>query len=187
MPFRVNGQVLTVKVGNELRPVVPCEVGQSAGGLRIELPTAGVHTLEIYGVDEDGYAYYRHEGTLSAFAGQVAHAEYDLGWAVGAAFVDWDLTSIRLTCGQAGVEVVAVQFQDAEGFFLYGDGYDTGDRFACDEYGANFTSSRTGSTGSTPQASAQAGRCATAPTCGIRLGSACRPASSPAPITSTPR
>lgn len=140
VPYYENGQLVTVQVGNERRPVVPCQVGQSAGGLRINLPTAGVHTIELYGVDGEGYAYYRHVSTLSAFAGQVAHAEYDLSWAVGAAFVDWDLYNVvKQTCAQAGVTEVAVQFQDAEGYFLYGDDYDTGDRIACDEYGAIFS------------------------------------------------
>lgn len=134
--FEVNGGVLLLDIGGVSEPVIPCHLGTSQQGFRVELPHAGVHQLEIYAMDETGYAYYSHVGTVSAWSGGVAVWDEELSWAVGTAAVDWDLIvgGIARTCAEAGVVEVSVNFADQYGL-LYGEYIEDGPVFDCREYG----------------------------------------------------
>jgi len=133
----VNGRVLTVDVRGVPTKVVPCALGQTEGGFRVELPQAGVYDLELVAMNADGYAYYDYVGSVAAFEGQTAVHEYDLVWAVGSGAVDWTFFrgAIEQTCSQAGVTSVVVNFEDADGHLLYGEYIEDGDLFRCSDYG----------------------------------------------------
>jgi hypothetical protein len=109
-----------------------CAAGElSTSGVKTPLLDPGTHTLELVAVDQYDYPYYRVQGSLTTFASRPVSVEYRLQWAVGGAAVRWELKDGGLvkTCAQAGVQSVAIDFQDAQGNFVYGDG---GDVHACD-------------------------------------------------------
>src|SRR5690606_4685763 len=51
----VNGRVETIDFGGVVEPVIPCELGTSVEGLRVQLPHDGVHQVAVHGMDEYGY------------------------------------------------------------------------------------------------------------------------------------
>lgn len=133
----VNGQVLTINVRGVPTKVVPCALGQTDGGFRVQLPAAGVHNIELVGMNADGYVYYDYVGTVTAFQGQAVATDYDLIWAVGSGAVDWAFFQgqIERTCSQAGVRDVAVNFEDESGYLLFGEYIEDGDIFECGSMG----------------------------------------------------
>ncbi|MBI3180867.1 MAG: hypothetical protein HYZ28_01850 [Myxococcales bacterium] len=108
-----------------------CATGQSQPGAQTAFLNAGSHSITLWGLGSGGYLYYRFDGTLQTFAGAPVSAEYGLGWAVGGTAVKWQLTngSYGLTCAQAGIQTMSVNFMDAQGNMVYGT---AGDTQACD-------------------------------------------------------
>ncbi len=107
-----------------------CEDGFLQPGVLTPYLEPGTHSIRFMAVNADGYPYYRFDGSLQTFAGNPVGAEYHLGWAVGGAGVRWELTngSVAQTCQQAGVTDVWINFQDANGQFVYAG---AGDKQSC--------------------------------------------------------
>lgn len=108
-----------------------CESGFLEPGVRTPFLQAGSHYVEITAMNASEYVYYRFEGQLVTFSGDPVSADYKLPWAVGGTAISWQLTngSLGLTCGQAQVQTVTVNFQDMQGNLVYGS---SGDAQACD-------------------------------------------------------
>ncbi|MGA9521991.1 MAG: hypothetical protein WBV82_11030 [Myxococcaceae bacterium] len=103
-----------------------CVDGFSMPGITTPDLNAGTHDISIVAVSADNYPYYRFDGNLQTFAGRSVAAEYHLNWAVGGAAISWQLSdgSVGLTCAQAGVSTVYVNFEDAQGNLVYGEEWD---------------------------------------------------------------
>ncbi|MFL5318683.1 MAG: hypothetical protein ACJ790_03435 [Myxococcaceae bacterium] len=108
---------------DSITETVDCSLGQSAQGYTTPYLNAGTHNITIVARDASGYAYYAYDGTLQTFNGNPASGNYGLLWAVGGASVKWTLIdgSTVVTCTQAGVTNVGVNFQDMNGKWLYAD------------------------------------------------------------------
>ena len=110
---------------------IDCSAGQTGGGVKTPLLDPGLHSITLVAVDETGYAYYRLQSSLRTQAGNPINETYALKWAVGGAAVRWDLKdgSLSKTCAQAGVQKVAINFEDENGVLIYGR---DGDVHDCD-------------------------------------------------------
>lgn len=113
---------------------VDCNAGQSSSGWSTPYLNAGTHSIQIVARDQYGYAYYRYSGSLQTFSGAPVSSNYALQWSVGGTAVKWSITdnSVAQTCGQAGINTVYVNFQDAQGNWIYGN---TGDPQPCNSTG----------------------------------------------------
>lgn len=108
----------------------PCADGQTAAGAQSPSLTPGAHSVGLTAVTASSYPLYSRQGTLTVQAGVVTSNAFPLQWAVGAAELGWTLSSggVNVTCAQAGVTDVYVNFRDASGTWVYGD---AGDRQPC--------------------------------------------------------
>jgi hypothetical protein len=99
-----------------------CSAGFGSSSVQTPYLTAGLHSIELSAVNANGYAYYRFSGSLQTYAAASVYTEYDLDWAVGGAVVAWQLKNggTTQTCAQAGVQTMAIHFQDAAGNLVYG-------------------------------------------------------------------
>jgi hypothetical protein len=97
---------------------VPCEQGQSTAGYETGLLTPGGHTVTFSAVDANGFEYYGGNSTVTASS---MPQVFDLAWTVGTTALRWTLadTGATVTCGQAGVTQVYVNFKDGNGTFVY--------------------------------------------------------------------
>ena len=109
----------------------PCADGNTAEGTPTPYLAPGNHTIELSAVNADNYEYYWLQSTLP-LSNTPTLQQYDLNWAVGGATVRWTVTTgpggTTTTCGAAGITDVYVNFQDAQGNLVYGNG---GDRQPC--------------------------------------------------------
>lgn len=85
---------------------------------------SGSYAYTIEGLAPNGFVLFRKAGTF-AVAGDVSY-QLTLDWAVGGADVGWTLSAsgVNVSCGQAGVSTVYVNFRDASGAWVYGDAGD---------------------------------------------------------------
>ncbi len=106
---------------------VVCEDGFGAASVLYSNLLPGTHDLSLVAVNADGYPYYRVDGQLQTFVGKSVAVEYDLNWAVGGTAISWAFTdgsAANLSCAQAGVTTVYVNFIDSRGNWVYGDDWD---------------------------------------------------------------
>jgi len=117
---------------------IDCKLGFGTNpGVQTPFLSAGVHTIELTGVNATGYAYYRATSSLTTRAGAPVTAEYSLPWAVGGVAVKWSITdgSVGQTCTQAGVTDIYINFVDAQGNLVYGT---NGDPKPCTATGVEY-------------------------------------------------
>ncbi len=88
----------------------------------------GSYPFTAEGLDGSGYVLFRKAGTF-VVNGDVFQT-ITLDWAVGGAEVGWTLSAngVNVSCAQAGVSTVYVNFRAADGTWVYGE---TGDAQAC--------------------------------------------------------
>jgi hypothetical protein len=117
------------------------ECGAGLWPSRVTLPTlsAGQHTLEIDAVDSSGRAWASHVGTLSISSTNSSYDTIEVPWIVGSAAVRWSFYSCDglqayASCSQAGVDTVAINFEDSSGAWLYADAhnYPLDQDYSCD-------------------------------------------------------
>lgn len=138
--------------GDELAQVVLTVDGQAfahecGAGLfpsRVTLPTLapGQHALKLDAVDGTGRIWASNQVSIDIPSGSSTYQIYPVPWIVGSAAIDWTFFSCDglqtyATCAQAGVDTMAINFQDSSGNWLYADshGYPTDDRLACNDNG----------------------------------------------------
>jgi hypothetical protein len=124
--------------------VYACEEGMGSEGALSLYVDAGVHDIEIVAggyldyAQTEAYVMSHYYGTLQTFNGKPVGADYSL-WAVGTAALDWQpygSGGARLSCDDAGLSTVYVNFKDASGHFVY-EG--SGMEFGCKEAPATFS------------------------------------------------
>ncbi len=105
----------------------PCADGNRAEGTPTPYLAPGNHTIDLSAVNAAGYEYYALRSTLP-LSSTPSVQQYDLNWAVGGATVRWTVTtfggSTTTSCAAAGITTVYVDFQDAQGNLVYGNGGD---------------------------------------------------------------
>ena len=101
-----------------------CSAGFSQLGFRIADLPAGLHQIELRGVDINNFPVYRFVGTLQTYSGSPISASYGLLWNIGGASISWQLVNggVIQSCDQAGVDTVIVNFRDSSGGLVYGSG-----------------------------------------------------------------
>jgi hypothetical protein len=122
--------VTTVKVSIDSGDWISfaCEDGQTLSGVSTPRLSRGSHSILLSAVNSMGYEYYSKSSSLP-ISGTSTLQQYDLDWAVGGATVHWLLADgSTLTCSQAGVSDVYVNFRDSTGAFVYAD---SGDKEPC--------------------------------------------------------
>lgn len=119
-----------VYIDNMPSQTVTCAVGQSSMGWVTPALSGGPHNLTLSAVDSTGYEYFRYTGSFTVNLNTPASQSFTLQWAVGGVALKWTLTeqSTGLTCTQAGVTDVYVNFRDSQGHLVYGS---MGDPQAC--------------------------------------------------------
>lgn len=108
-----------------------CSSGFTQPGVQTPFLNAGSHSIYIVAMTSNRYPMYEYSGTLQTFTGGPVAADYALNWAVGGAALKWQLTngSVGQTCAQAGIQTMSINFQDEQGYMVYGT---SGDIQACD-------------------------------------------------------
>jgi hypothetical protein len=98
-----------------------CSAGMVPPGVQTPFLSPGTHQIQLLGVDNTGYPYYRFVGSLTTYTGNPIAASYQLGWSVGGVSIAWQLIDgFAQTCAQAGVQTVSVNFIDSSGNLVYG-------------------------------------------------------------------
>ncbi|RKH58906.1 hypothetical protein [Corallococcus aberystwythensis] len=118
---------------------------EGSQGRNVETPelAPGQHYLEIVAIDSLERPLYYYGGGFTSQAGIPASITANT-WIIGGAAVGWQLYegSTPLSCAQAGVSEVGLNFQDIHtGEWVYGD---AGQWFACNEAPAIFEFLRPG-------------------------------------------
>ncbi|MBM4380044.1 MAG: hypothetical protein FJ086_12235 [Deltaproteobacteria bacterium] len=85
---------------------------------------SGSYPYTIEGLASNGFVLFRKAGTF-AVKGDVSY-QLTLDWAVGGADVGWTLSAsgVNVSCDQAGVSTVYVNFRGANGAWVYGEAGD---------------------------------------------------------------
>jgi len=101
-----------------------CLAGFSQPGFRIADLPAGRHQIELRGVDANNFPVYRLVSTLQTYSTYPISASYGLLWNIGGASISWQLVNggVIQSCGEAGVDMVVVNFRDSSGALVYGSG-----------------------------------------------------------------
>lgn len=108
-----------------------CADGNGANSVESPALSPGVHYLELVAVNGAGQPWYYYGRDVNVQSGSVTQHTADM-WLVGGAAVKWDLKwgSSALSCSQAGLTEVAINFRDSRGRLVYGD---FGDRHGCND------------------------------------------------------
>ncbi len=105
---------VTYQIDNLQAVSVNCTDGWNTAQITTGYVAAGVHTLSMSASDSGGYIWYAYGGTLTTYAGNPVADAVPFDWAVGGAVVSWtieDSTGTNvLSCGQAGISTVYVNF-----------------------------------------------------------------------------
>lgn len=99
------------------------DVNHAAGnGALITGITPGQNSLTLTARDANDAYYYRSDRTFTAVAGGETAENTTLEWAVGLLPIKWTFSDgvSQLTCEQAGVTSVYVNFKDSSGSLVYG-------------------------------------------------------------------
>ena len=113
---------VSVSIDGATATLVPCASGRTTPGAQTAFLPAGTHTIDLFGYDNSGYLLYQAYSTLVTTAGAPVAADYLIDWAVGGATLAWTLSenSVIVTCAQAGITTVYVDFKDVSGNLVYG-------------------------------------------------------------------
>jgi len=101
-----------------------CSDGFTQPGFRTSYLPAGLHQIELLGLDVNNFPYYRYAGTLQTNSASPVSASYGFNWNVGGASIAWQLINggFILSCSQANVDRVFVNFRNASGQLVYPSG-----------------------------------------------------------------
>ncbi|AFE06830.1 hypothetical protein COCOR_06245 [Corallococcus coralloides DSM 2259] len=132
---------------------------QGSQGRYVETPeiAPGQHYLEVVAIDSLERPLYYYGGAFTSQAGIPASITANT-WAIGGAAVGWKIYegAVRLSCGEAGVSEVGINFQDMHTLeWVYGE---AGQWFSCNESPAVFEFLRPGEYYVSLQANGTGGR-----------------------------
>src|SRR5712692_300774 len=98
-----------------------CSDGFTQPGFRTSYLPAGLHQIELLGLDVNNFPYYRYAGTLQTNSASPVSASYGFNWNVGGVSIAWQLINggFILSCSQANVDRVFVNFRNASGQLVY--------------------------------------------------------------------
>ncbi|MBX7113478.1 MAG: hypothetical protein K1X64_04020 [Myxococcaceae bacterium] len=114
---------VVVYIDSQAGQRVGCSVGQSVDGSVTPYLSAGVHNVRLSALASNGAELYSFVGTFTTALGAPTAQAFLLQWSVGGVAVKWSLreNSAILSCAQAGVTEVFVNFQDAQNNLVYAD------------------------------------------------------------------
>ena len=138
-------QTMTMRIDQGANIDVACREGEVTGaGAVTPYLAAGTHTVELTATDATGYRWYVGGGTFVTRTGQPTASTFGMTWSVGGAAIRWQLTTgtYVVSCAQAGVTSVAVNFRDSTGQLVYGA---SGDVQACSSAGVLYNALQAGS------------------------------------------
>jgi hypothetical protein len=99
-----------------------CADGQTTSGVSSPTLSIGTHSIVLSAVNSMGYEYYSKTSSLPVSA-TASVQQYDLDWSVGGATIHWQITdataTTTLSCAQAGITDVYVNFRDGNGDLVY--------------------------------------------------------------------
>lgn len=101
-----------------------CSDGFTQPGFRTSNLPAGLHQIELLGLDVNNFPYYRYAGTLQTNSASPVYTSYGFNWNVGGASIAWQLINggVIQSCSQANVTTVTVNFRNASGQLVYPSG-----------------------------------------------------------------
>jgi hypothetical protein len=101
-----------------------CSDGFTQPGFRTNYLPAGLHQIELLGVNANNIPDYRYVGTLQTNSASPVSASYGFNWNIGGVSIAWQLINggFIQSCSQANVSLVTVNFRDASGQLVYPGG-----------------------------------------------------------------
>ncbi|MFY2561376.1 hypothetical protein ACN469_27495 [Corallococcus terminator] len=109
-----------------------CSEGSSGASVTTPTLNAGNHDLQLVAVDGQNRPWYYYSGQFSLQSGETKNVLASM-WVIGGASIKWELRAggSALSCSQAGITEVAINFRDAfTGQLVYGI---VGDRHGCND------------------------------------------------------
>lgn len=116
---------VTIDGDASLSKTFDCSAGTGTNSVSTPNLSAGAHTIEITSFDSSGHRLYYYSGNLTTQANRPVAVSYNL-WAVGGLSVSWTLSrdggATNISCQDAGVSSLSINFKDANGNWVLGNG-----------------------------------------------------------------